>query len=125
MNDEDLLLHLCGTFDPRECVSAKELAEELVKVKTYVFTDDSYYESPGCSCCDDYFVESFNCDQTSPNLGSASDEGECYLQAIATEKGWLFWESIPDQYREMSYFGLKKVADRMGIVVEIQGEAVG
>ena len=94
-------------------------------MKKYTFTDDSYYESPGCSCCDDYLVESFNSSQTSPNLGSASDEGECYLQSIATEKGWLLWESIPDQYREMGYSELKRIAEGMGIVVEIQGEIVG
>ena len=119
MNDEDLLLSSCGAFDPKECISAKELAEELMNIKRYVFTDDSWWCSNGCDCCDDYLVGSFNCDQTSPNLGSASDEGECYLQAIATEKGWMFWESIPDQYREMGYSELKRIAEGMGIVVEI------
>jgi hypothetical protein len=88
-------------------------------MKKYAFTDDSYYEAPGCPCCDRYLVESLNSGQTAPNLGSAGDEGECYLQAIATEKGWLFWEDIPDEYREMGYSELKNLADGMGIIVEI------
>ena len=76
MNDEDLLLSSCGMFDPKECISGEGLAKELMKTKHYIFTDDSYYESPGCSCCDDYLVETFNSTQTSPNLGSACDEGD-------------------------------------------------
>lgn len=47
MNDEDLLLHSCGTFNPKECISSKELAEELMKVKLYVVTavDPGGYDS--------------------------------------------------------------------------------
>ena len=33
MNDEDLLLSSCGIFDPKECVSGRELAEELMTNK--------------------------------------------------------------------------------------------
>ena len=40
MKDEDLLLHSCGTFDPKECISAKELAEELVRVKKFNTWDE-------------------------------------------------------------------------------------
>lgn len=87
-------------------------------MKTYKFTDDSYYESPGCSCCDSYCVNVFNSDDTSPNLGSAHSEEECYIQAIATESGWEFWEDVPDDLHELTYNELKKVANDMGIVVE-------
>lgn len=88
-------------------------------MKNYVFTDDSWWFSNGCSCCEDYLMESYNSDQTCGNFGSASSEEDCYLQAIATEKGWEYWEDVPDNYREMSYSELEKLAYEMGIVVEI------
>lgn len=88
-------------------------------MKTYTFTNDSYWFSNGCSCCEDLLMESFNSDQTCCNFGSAYSEEDCYLQAICTELGYEFWEDVPDQYREMGYTELKKLATDMGIDVEI------
>lgn len=89
-------------------------------MKTYTFTDDSYWFSNGCDCCDDVLMESFNCDETSCNFGSAYSETDCYLQAIATEAGYECWEEIPEKYREMRHTELKKVAKDMQIKVEFQ-----
>jgi hypothetical protein len=87
-------------------------------MKRYIFKDDSYWFSNGCSCCDDYLMESFNSEQTCGNFGSAFSEEDCYLQAICTELGYEFWEDVPDEYREMEYTELKKLANEMGIVLE-------
>lgn len=87
--------------------------------KHYIFKDDSYWEKPPCSCCEDYLVESYNSEQTSSNLGSAMDESDCYLQSIATEKGWMSWRDIPYDFNEMSYNELVEEASKMGITVEI------
>lgn len=88
-------------------------------MKTYTFFDDSYFASNGCDCCDNYLMESFNSEQTCGNFGSAFSEEDCYLQAIATEMGYEYWEDFPDTYRLMEYAELKKVADLLGIKVEI------
>lgn len=88
-------------------------------MKTYTFTNDSYWFSNGCDCCEDLLMESYNSDQTCCNFGSAYSEEDCYLQAIATEKGWEYWEDVPDDLREMSYTELKKLATEMGIEVRI------
>ena len=90
-------------------------------MKIYKFVNDSYWFSNGCDCCEDLLMESYNSDQTCCNFGSAYSEEGCYLQAIATELGYEFWEDVPDDLREMSYDQLKNIADRMGIVVEIIG----
>ncbi|UZS00880.1 hypothetical protein [Pseudomonas phage vB_PsaM_M1] len=89
--------------------------------KCYLFTNDSYYESRGCSCCESYLFEVYNSDETNCNLGSAYNRAHCYLQAIATESGIEYWEDVADKYREMEYTELKKLATEMGIKVEIIG----
>jgi hypothetical protein len=86
---------------------------------TYTFTNDSYWFSNGCDCCEDLLMESFNSDQTCCNFGSAYSEEDCYLQAIATELGYEFWEHVPDSYREMGHAELKMMADNMNIKVEV------
>ena len=88
-------------------------------MKTYTFFDDSYFASNGCDCCEDTYMESYNSGQTCCNFGSASSEEDCYMQAIATEMGYEYWEDFPDTYRLMDYAELKKVADLLGIKVEI------
>ena len=87
-------------------------------MKTYTFTNDSYWFSNGCDCCEDLLMESYNCDETSCNLGSANCEDDCYLQSIATEIGCEYWEDIPIEYREMDFEDLKLVAEILNITVE-------
>lgn len=54
--------------------------------KKYLFTNDSYFDSPWCSCCA-YLVELYNSDDTDCNLGSAHSYEECYVQAIVSSLG--------------------------------------
>jgi len=88
-------------------------------MKTYTFYDDSWYDQPPCDCCQGGWMWSYNSDQVSGNFGSASSEEDCHLQAIATEMGYEYCEDFPDTYRLMEYSDLKKVADLLGIKVEV------
>lgn len=85
----------------------------------YTFYNESYWFSNGCDCCEDVLMECYNSDQTCCNFGSAYSEEDCYLQAIATELGYEFWEDLPDSYEEMGHTELKIMAKSMGIEMEI------
>lgn len=88
--------------------------------KKYLFTNDSYWDSPGCSCCDSYLVEVYNSEDTYCNLGSAHDYESCYYQAILTELGT---EDVTDEHREGLYCmrldELKQIAKDLNIRVRI------
>lgn len=120
MKSEDLLLYSCGVFDPEECLSGRELAEELMRTKHFTFTDDGYWDGRGCSCCPDYYVESFNCPEVDCNLGSASSLEECYYQSIVTTVGW---ENLSEEEDLVLFYSnidvLKQKAKELGIVVEV------
>lgn len=88
-------------------------------MKVFKFYDDSWYDQPPCDCCQGGWINSFNSDQVNGNFGSALSEEDCYMQAIATEMGYEFWEDVPDTYRLMDYAELKKVADILKIKVEV------
>ena len=88
-------------------------------MKVFTFYDDSWYDQPPCDCCQGGWINSFNSDQVNGNFGSAFSEEDCYLQAIATELGYQYWEDFPDEYREMSYNDLKFLAENTGVKVEI------
>ena len=88
-------------------------------MKTFTFFDDSWFDNPPCDCCDGCWMWSYNSDQVCCNFGSAYSEEDCYIQAIATEMGYEYWEDFPDTYRLMNYAELKKVADILKIKVEI------
>ena len=96
------------------------ITEELKLSKKYLFTDDSYWDSPGCSCCDSYLVEVYNSNDTDCNLGSAHNREDCYIQAIMTELGT---EEVTDEHREglysMNLKELKEIAKDLNIKVEI------
>ena len=88
-------------------------------MKVFTFTDDSYWASNGCDCCEEILMPSYNCDQVSGNFGSAHSEEDCYLHSIATTLGYWYYEDIPSEYREMDYDELKFFAENMGLKVEI------
>jgi len=88
-------------------------------MKTYTFYDDSWYDQPPWQQSHGGWINSFNSDQVNGNFGSALSEEDCYMQAIATEMGYEFWEDVPDTYRLMDYAELKKVADILKIKVEV------
>lgn len=52
--------------------------------KKFHFTDDSWWDSPGCSCCEASLMEAYNSEDTDPSLGTAHYKLECYIQAILT-----------------------------------------
>lgn len=88
----------------------------MTKKTKFVFTDDSYYENPGCSCCPDTLMEAYNSGDTYCGLGTAHSTEDCYVQAIRTFKGVVhsdLWELTLDQLEEM--------ADNLGIEVVIEG----
>ena len=89
--------------------------------KKYTFYDDSYYERPPCDCCPGYWMECYNSSDTdsstrTAHLGSAHSEEDCYVQAIKTESN-AYMED--DSLWELDLEQLKKIAEELGIVVEI------
>ena len=50
----------------------------------FTFTDDSWWDSPGCSCCPASLMEAYNSEDTDPSLGTAHYKLECYIQAVIT-----------------------------------------
>lgn len=50
----------------------------------FTFTDDSWWDSPGCSCCEASLMEAYNSEDTDPSLGTAHYRLECYIQAVIT-----------------------------------------
>lgn len=59
----------------------------MTTIKCFTFYDEGYYDQPGCSCCEGFYMECYNSDDTDCNLGSAHDYESCYYQAIMTETG--------------------------------------
>lgn len=53
-------------------------------MRRFHFTDDSWWDSPGCSCCEASLMEAYNSEDTDPSLGTAHYKLECYIQAILT-----------------------------------------
>ena len=90
-------------------------------MKTFTFFDEGYYDQPGCSCCEGFYMECYNSEDTDCNLGSAHNREDCYIQAIMTETGV---DSCGAEYRGehlelMSLEQLKQVAKMLNIKVEI------
>ena len=53
-------------------------------MKKFNFKNDSWWDSPGCSCCEASLMEAYNSEDTDPSLGTAHYELECYIKAIIT-----------------------------------------
>lgn len=88
----------------------------------YTFFDDSYWDSPGCSCCEPWYMEAYNSEKTDCNLGTASSREDCYIHAIITELGknnGHIPQDLLDQLYGASYDTLKAEAKRLKIKVEI------
>lgn len=89
----------------------------------YYFTDDSWWDSPGCSCCEATLMEAYNSEDTDPSLGTAHYELECYIQAIITTLLRRNYSCPFDQ--EALYLmeeeEIESLCEVMGIEVEIHG----
>jgi len=88
----------------------------------FYFTNDSWWDSPGCSCCEPTLMEAYNSEDTDPSLGTAHSELDCYIQAIASvliKRGGYYVDSCALYLlTEDEVYSLCKV---MGIEVEIHG----
>lgn len=56
--------------------------------KHFLFTEDSYWDDPGCDCCDAILMVCYNSEQTDGRLGSAHCLEDCYAQALITHIGY-------------------------------------
>ena len=87
----------------------------------FTFYDDSWYDQPGCSCCEGFLMEAYNCSDTDSNLGTASCLEDCYVQAIITEaqKQGVDLYANDDSLWEQPLKSLKIIAKEFGIQIEI------
>lgn len=89
-------------------------------MKTFTFYDEGYYDQPGCSCCEGFYMECYNSDDTDCNLGSAHSYENCYYQSILTEIGV---DNVVDEYKDEIYFmtlgELKQMAKDLNIKVKV------
>ena len=96
--------------------------KSLKEVKRFYFTDDSWWDSPGCSCCEASLMEAYNSEDTDPSLGTAHSELDCYIHAIITV---LTERHSCDFDPEVLYLleegEIKALCDAIGIGVEIDG----
>ena len=88
-------------------------------MKKYTFFDDSYYDQPGCSCCEGTLMEAFNSNDTDCNLGTAHSYEDCYVYAIMTENAGKVPLYLDKELYEMNIKELKALAKQMNIEVEI------
>ena len=86
----------------------------------FTFTDDSWWDDNGCSCCEPILMACYNSDDTEPSLGSAHSTEDCYAQALITFKGY---DNISDDHMseiyQMSLDELKADCKQYGIKVKI------
>lgn len=93
-------------------------------MKKYYFTDDSWWDSPGCSCCPATLMEAYNSEDTHPSLGTAHYMLECYIQAI---RSILLKRNDSHHFDSEALYLLgedeiKALCTAMGIEVEIDNE---
>lgn len=92
-------------------------------MKKFNFKDDSWWDSPGCSCCEASLMEAYNSEDTDPSLGTAHYKLECYIQSIITvllkrNRSCYF---DPEALYLMEEDEIKDLCASMGIEVEIDG----
>ena len=47
----------------------------VTKAKHFIFTDDSWWDSNGCDCCEDQLMEAYNCHELLA-LGAGTQDSE-------------------------------------------------
>lgn len=88
-------------------------------MKVFTFYDDSWYDQPGCSCCEGVLMEAYNSGDTDCNLGTAHSYEDCYVQAITTECDGSPPLLVDKELWELNIKELKAIAKQMNIKVEI------
>lgn len=89
----------------------------------FTFANDSWWDSPGCSCCEATLMEAYNSEDTDPSLGTAHSKLDCYIQAINTillRRNHLC-DFDPEVLYLMEEKEIEALCDAMGIEVEIDG----
>lgn len=82
----------------------------------FVFQEDGYWDSNGCSCCESYYMESFICTSHEDTIyGSLHSELECYFSSVL-----VFMGIDPDDYEHPVYQALNEISqsDLMNICKE-------
>lgn len=89
----------------------------------YYFTNDSWWDSPGCSCCEATLMEAYNSEDTDPSLGTAHYKLECYIQAVITVmiKRNDSCDFDPEVLYLLEVGEIEALCVAMGIEVEIHG----
>lgn len=87
----------------------------------FYFTDDSWWDSPGCSCCEASLMEAYNSEDTDPSLGTAHYKLECYIQAIATVLIKRNHSCDPEALYLLEEEELHALCKAMEIEVEVHG----
>lgn len=71
--------------------------------KHYNFNDDSWYDNPGCSCCEPILMEAYNCDEpelsglgTSHSLSSIA-YNLAYANELISENDYYFLELTDEE----------------------------
>ena len=72
----------------------------------YTFVDCGWWCSSGCDCCEDMYIECFNC--SSHEIGySVHSQHDCYVVALCHNNGLETWEGSDDlsigQLQSMCY----------------------
>lgn len=91
-------------------------------MKKFYFTDNSWWDSQGCSCCEASLMEVYNSEDTDPSLGTAHYKLECYIKAIYTVmiKRNHSCDFDPEALYLMEEVEIEALCKAMGIEVEIE-----
>lgn len=91
--------------------------------KTYTFHKNSWWDSPGCSCCDPTEMVYYESNDTDPTLGTPHSEEDCYVGAIVSYLGRdLISDEVLYNLYEFSFEKLLALSEKLGIIVEIVEE---
>lgn len=84
--------------------------------KDYFFEDVSWWDSNGCSCCEDVLMQAYKCERTAA-YGTATSVEHCYRQALY-HQGIL--EDDDDSVHDLSFHDLVHLATINEINVMIE-----
>lgn len=90
----------------------------------FYFTNDSWWDSPSCSCCPATLMEAYNSEDIDPSLGTAHYILDCYVKAILTvlTKRNQSCYFDPEALYLLEEDEIKALCTAMGIEVEIDNE---
>lgn len=95
--------------------------------KLYVFTDDSWWDDNGCSCCEPHLMPCFNIDREyHPNFTvnhSCHSEEECWESVLIHEgildEYWEWYKDLDDDTDEGEYLSNLLRENRLKVVIRV------